>query len=45
MSEKIREDLYKHIEMFGTSDERTIKKSQELDIALNIEFRQKKMCS
>ena len=39
MSEKIREELYECMDMFGILDERTLKKSQELDEALNREFK------
>ena len=37
MSEKLREELYKYIDLYGTLDPRTIKKSQELDEVLNKE--------
>lgn len=40
MLEKLREELHRYIEMFGILDERTLKKSQEVDRALYIEHGQ-----
>jgi hypothetical protein len=35
--ENLRRELHEHIESFGTSDVRTINKSQELDKAIEVE--------
>lgn len=35
--EELREELHECIELYGTSDKRTVEKSQELDQALNRE--------
>lgn len=41
MIEKLREELYKFMEVFGTNDIRTIRKSEELDLEVNKEMHRK----
>lgn len=40
MLDKLREELYKLINKYGTSDARVVRKSQELDILVNKDMKQ-----
>lgn len=41
MLEKLREELYKFMEVYGNNDIRTIRKSEELDLEVNKEMYRK----